>query len=145
MMCTLDTVNGAEYAIRVWYLNCLSACIVLKKHEITGKLRKSIKSLQMLQHIVIFWANRRSFWANRRSHVVLNHSPYYLTQGVLNDLSRARLSRGLMILLLAHPLITLPPPGTPLLRKIDRRHTERLRKRDKLLTGDGDRSRNIRH
>jgi len=47
-----------------------------------------------------------------------------LLQRVFNDLYRARLSRGSMIWLLAHPL-------TPL----DRGHTEKLRKRDKLLMG----------
>jgi hypothetical protein len=49
---------------------------------------------------------------------------------VLNNLKRARLSRGHMIWLLAHPL---PPPVS----KLDRRQTGRLRKRNNLLTGEG--------
>jgi hypothetical protein len=47
-------------------------------------------------------------------------------QKVLNDLYKARLSRGRMI--------WLPPPS--LVRKLNRRHTGRLRKRDDLLTGE---------
>ncbi len=48
---------------------------------------------------------------------------------LLNDLLRARLSRGCMIWLLAHPLSCCS--------KLDQRHTGRLRKRGKLLTGEG--------
>ncbi len=96
----------------VWYLNCQSTCIVfLKKHDITGKLRKSIWALQMLQHIA-------KFWANMRSHFVLNHSPYYLIQ-IVNDLERARLSRSRMILLLAHPLTPSPSSACKLDRRRD--------------------------
>jgi hypothetical protein len=53
-----------------------------------------------------------------------------LSQRVLNDLQRARLSRGRLIRLLAHPL---PFPVS----KLDRRNSEKLRKRDHLLTGEG--------
>jgi hypothetical protein len=56
------------------------------------------------------------------------HSP---AQRVLNDFYRSRLSCGRMIKLHAHP-----PPPSPV-SKLDRRHTERLRKRDNLLTGEG--------
>ncbi len=52
-------------------------------------------------------------------------------QRILNDLQRARLSRGRMNWLLAH---TLPPSPVS---KFDRRHTGRLRKRDNLLREEG--------
>ncbi len=47
------------------------------------------------------------------------------------DIERARLSRGRMLWLLAHPF-----PPSPV-SKLDRRHTGRLRNRDNLLSGEG--------
>ncbi len=52
-------------------------------------------------------------------------------QRVLNDLQRARLSR------VQKDLVPHPPPPPSSVSKLDRRHTGRLRKRDKLLTGEG--------
>jgi hypothetical protein len=54
-------------------------------------------------------------------------------QRVLNNLWRARLSRGRVIWLLAPPLLSALSP----IRKLDRRQTGRQRKRDKFLTGQG--------
>jgi hypothetical protein len=54
-----------------------------------------------------------------------------LTQRVLNNLERTMLSRHCMILLLPHLLLS---PSA--LSKLHRRHTERLRKRYNLLTGE---------
>jgi hypothetical protein len=48
---------------------------------------------------------------------------------------RASLSRRRMIRLLAHPL---PPPPTSLASKLVRRHSGRLRKKDDLMTGEGE-------
>jgi len=58
---------------------------------------------------------------------------YSLDQRLFNDLYRyrARLSRGHMIWLLAHPI-----PPSPV-SKLNRRYTGRLRKRDNLLMGEG--------
>jgi hypothetical protein len=47
------------------------------------------------------------------------------TQRVMSDIQRARLSRGRIFWLLAHP---------PRVSKLDRRHTGRLRKKDNLQT-----------
>jgi hypothetical protein len=64
----------------------------------------------------------------------MSYTPRYFSLGanqrVLNDIWGARLSRGRMIWLLAHPL------PLSLVSKLDRRHTGRLRKRDDLLTGE---------
>jgi hypothetical protein len=51
-------------------------------------------------------------------------------QKVLNDVKKARLSRG------RFGSSTTPSPPLPF-SKLDRQHTGRLRKRDKLLTGEG--------
>jgi hypothetical protein len=74
-----------------------------------------------------------SLLQNRTSERESNtsHTSTYLTstQRVLNGLQRTRLSRRRMILFLP-----LPPPPSPV-SKFDLRHTGRLRKRDKLVTG----------
>jgi hypothetical protein len=54
------------------------------------------------------------------------------TQRILNDLQRAKLSRCHMIWLLLY----LTPPPPPPVSKLDRRRTERLRKRHNFPTGE---------
>ncbi len=88
-----------------------------------------------------FWIrnseNRTEVPHPHRRHIKVQLPPLspnprnYQDQRVLNDLKRNRLSRGRMFWLLLHP----PSPTT--VKKIDRRHAGKLRKRDKLLKGGG--------
>jgi hypothetical protein len=98
--------------------------------------RPHVKSAENLKSKGFSWHLHKlliTFTSNHLS-IYIPFFPFRQLVSTIEWIIEGQASRGRMIWLLSHPF----PPPSPV-SKLDRRHTGRLRKRDKLLTGEGGR------